>query len=196
MSTHHTLIASTNNALSPEIWTDIFEQAGGSMRLGWSDFKPSEVLETSANKRALFFWTSSGELDSWAERVLELLKQYDPDASVEYFFDVSGEIHGFWHNGTLRVEAYSDFYEVVQAEYNPLSNLIHNPDKQFFTVVYNGEVLLLSYDVTERVHSHNSEFSELKTGTLFRCQTPEGRAVWVIQYEGQYYSEDIEHGML
>ena len=62
MSTHHTLVLSTQQSVTPATWNQLFEDAGGTMNLAWTDFEPSEVLEESADKRVLFFWTRGGEM--------------------------------------------------------------------------------------------------------------------------------------
>ena len=196
MSTHHTLVLSTQQSLTPATWNQLFEDAGGTMNLAWTDFEPSEILEESDNKRAVFFCTSGGEMDHWAQRLYEGLQKYDPTSSVEYLFDMTGEMHGYWKNGVLKVEPYSPFYEVVLTEYTPLTNIVHNEEETFFSVVYGEEVVLLTYTLPYQISTHTSDFSELKKGIRFDCKTPEGDPLWVILYEGQYYSEDIEHGQI
>ena len=113
MSTHHTIVLSTEHDLTAETWKQLFVEVGGSMNLAWDDFEASEILEESANKRGLFFWTSGGEMDDWAQRLHDGLQKHDPTCSVEYFFDMTGEVHGHWFNGKLQVEPYSPFYEVI-----------------------------------------------------------------------------------
>ena len=196
MSTHHTITLSTKHDLTENIWKDLFEEAGGSMNLGWDDFEASEIRLSRANKRVLFFWTSGGEMDHWAQRLHEGLQKYDSDCTVEYFFDMTGELHGYWLNGALKVEPYTTLYEVVLGEYTEIQGIVHNDKEKFFTVLYGDEVLILTYDSENTISTHNSDFTELKKGIQFDCTTAEGNAVWVICYQGQYYSEDIEHGML
>ena len=196
MSTHHTLVLSTQNSLNAANWHQLFEDAGGSMNLAWDNFAPSEILEQSDVKRSLFFWTSGGEVNHWVQRLYEGLQKYDSTSSVEYFFDMTGEMHGYWQNGVLKVEPHSTFYEVVLTEYTPLTNIVHNEEETFFSVVYGEEVILLTYTTPYIISTHTSDFSELKRGVKFDCQTREGQSLWVILYDGQYYSGDIEHGQL
>lgn len=196
MSTHHTIVLSTQKSFTSATWNQLFEDAGGSMNLAWTDFEPSEIVEESADKRALFFWTSGGEMDHWAQRLHEGLQQYDPISSVEYFFDMTGEMHGYWQNGRLKVEPYTPFYEVVLSEYTPLNNIVHNEDKKCFSVWYGEDVLILTYTLQHKISTHTSDFTELKRGIRFDCQTLEGQSLWVILYDGQYYSEDIEHSQI
>ena len=196
MSTHHTLVLSTQQSLTPATWNQLFEDAGGTMNLAWTDFEPSEVLEESADKRVVFFWTRGGEMSHWATRLHEGLQQQDPTCSVEYFFDMTGEMHGYWQNGRLKVEPYTPFYEVVLSEYTPLTDIVHNEENKFFSVLYGGEVILLTYTLQHKLSTHTSDFSELKRGVRFDCKTPEGQPLWVILYDGNYYSEDIEHGQI
>lgn len=196
MSTHHTIILSTKQPLTKEVWHNLFEEAGGTMNLGWDNFESSEILEESMNKRGLVFWTSGGQMDHWAQRLHEGLLKYDQACSVEYFFDVSGEMHGYWQNGRLKVEPYSTLYEVILSEYTPLTNIVHNEIEKFFSVVYGEETLILTYKMSHQIMTHTGDFREMKRGVRFDCQTPEGASLWVILYNGQYYSEDIEHGQI
>ena len=69
MSTHHTIVLSTEHTLTTETWSQIFIETGGSMNLSWDAFEPSEVLEEGTNRRGLFFWTSSGKMDQWVQRL-------------------------------------------------------------------------------------------------------------------------------
>ena len=151
MSTHHTIILSTEHDLTAETWKQLFVEVGGSMNLAWDDFEASEILEESANKRGLFFWTSGGEMDDWAQRLHDGLQKHDPTCSVEYFFDMTGEVHGHWFNGKLQVEPYSPFYEVVLTEYTPLTDIVHNEEKKFFSVLYGEEVIILTYTLQHQV---------------------------------------------
>lgn len=196
MSTHHTIILSTQQNLTTDTWKQVFESAGGPMNLAWTDFESSEILEESADKRALFFWTSGGEMSHWVKRLYEGLQQQDPTCCVEYFFDVTGEVHGYWKNGESSVEPYTPLYEVVLSEYTPLTNIVHNQKEKFFSVSYGDDALILTYEVDHQITTHTSDFSTVKRGVGFDCQTPEGVSMWVILYDGQYYSEDIEHGQI
>ena len=196
MSTHHTIVLSTEQKLAAGTWKQVFKDAGNSMNLAWDNFDPSEIVETSENKRALFFWTNGEEMNDWAARLYDELQKQDPDCNVEYLFDVTGETHGYWKNGRVTVEPHSPFYEVIESEYTPLNNIVHNEEKKSFSVLYGEEVLILTYTLQHPLSTHTSDFSELKKGIRFDCQTPEGHSLWVILYDGQYYSEDIEHGQL
>ena len=196
MSTHHTIVLSTQHDLTEDTWKDLFEDAGGSMNLGWDDFDPFEIQEAAPDKRVLFFWTNGGEMDSWAQSLYVGLQKHDPTCEVEYFFDMTDEMHGYWKNGALQVEDYSDFYEIVSNEYTPLSNVVHNETEKFFSVLYGGEVLLLTYEVHHKICTHNADFTEVRKGLKYDCQTAEGQYVWIVLYDGAYYSYDIEHGQL
>ena len=190
MSTHHTIVLSTQKSFTSATWNQLFEDAGGSMNLAWTDFEPSEIVEESADKRALFFWTNGEEMNDWAARLYDELQKQDPECNVEYLFDVTGETHGYWRNGRVTVEPHSPFYEVIESEYTPLNNIVHNEEKRSFSV------LILTYTLQHQLSTHTSDFSELKRGIRFDCKTPEGKSLWVISYDGQYYSEDIEHGQI
>ena len=196
MSTYHTIVLSTEQKLTAGTWEQVFKEAGKSMNLAWDNFDPSEIVESSENKRALFFWTNGEEMKDWAARLHDGLQKQDPDCNVEYFFDVTGEAHGYWKNGSVTVESHSPFYEVIGSEYTPLNNIVHNEQKKSFSVLYGGEELILTYTLQYQLSTHTSDFSELKRGIRFDCQTPEGHPLWVILYDGQYYSEDIEHGQI
>ena len=196
MSTHHTIVLSTQHDLTEDTWKDVFEEAGGSMNLAWDDFDPFEIKKATLDQRILFFWTNGGEMDHWAARLYEGLKKHDSSCEVEYFFDMTDEMHGHWKNGALRVEQYSDFYEIVSDEYTPLSNIVHNETEKFFSVVYGEEVLILTYETHHEVTSHNADFTELRRGLKFNCKSTEGQNVWIILYEDAFYSYDIEHGQL
>ena len=196
MSTHHTIVLSTQQKLTTDTWKQVFKDAGESQTLAWEDFESSEILETAENKRALFFWTDGAELDDWAARLHDNLQKQDPDCNVEYFFDMTGEKYGYWKNGKLKSEPHSPFYEVILSEYTPLTNIVHNASEKSFTVLYGEEVLLLTYTLQHKLSTYTSDFSELKRGVRFDCQTSEGQSLWVVLYDGQYYSEDIEHGQI
>ena len=196
MSTHHTLVLSTQKSLTSTTWNKLFEDAGGSMNLAWEDFHSSEIIEESDDKRVLFFWTRGGEMEHWVQRLHQQLKRYEPTCSVEYFFETTGEMHGHWLNGRLQVEPYSYFYEVILREHTPLTDIVQNDKEKFFSLLYDGEVIILTYEKEHQISTHTSDFSELKRGLRFNCQTVEGKSVWVILYAGQYYSEDIDHGIL
>ena len=55
MSTHHTLVLSTQQSVTPATWNQHIADAGGTMNLAWTDFEPSEIIEESDDKRVLFF---------------------------------------------------------------------------------------------------------------------------------------------
>ena len=112
------------------------------------------------------------------------------------FFDMTDELHGYWKNGALKVEDYSDFFEIVSDEYTPLQNIVHNEGEKFFSVLYGEGVLILTYEIFHKVACHNADFTELRKGQKYDCQTAEGQNVWIILYDGAYYSYDIEHGQL
>ena len=55
MSTHHTIVLSTEQKLTAGTWNQLFKDAGGSMNLTWDDFEAIRKLEESTNKRDFSF---------------------------------------------------------------------------------------------------------------------------------------------
>ncbi len=195
MSTHHTLIAKTTLALSDSDWNKVFNTAGELLNIGWDQLAPHEKNAVDTQTRTLFFWIDGDELTEWAEHIHALLSAIDSQVDVSYFFDTTGEEHGYWHNGKLRIEPHTPFYEVVCTEYTPLSNLVHTPDQKIFSTLLNDEVIVLTYDSAETVTCSSSDFTETHQGTLFQCRHDAGNS-WVIEFNGQFYCEDIEHGQI
>ena len=89
------------------------------MNLAWTDFEPIRGFSKSQLTREwCSFGPVGGEMSDWATRLHKGLQQQDPTCSVEYFFDMTGEMHGYWQNGRLKVEPYTPiFMEVVLSEH-------------------------------------------------------------------------------
>ena len=113
-------------------------------------------------------------MNQWAQRLYDALQKQDSTCSVEYLFDVTGETHGLLKNGRVTVEPHSPFYEVIESEYTPLNDIVHNEGEKSFSVLY-GEEVILTYTLQHPLSTHTSDFSELKRGIRFDCQTPEGQ---------------------
>jgi hypothetical protein len=199
--TTNTLIIQTQTPISKDIWIQILNEEGKDMNLAFSDFQDHEILQWEETLIILSFWSDSDSFEHWANKIYQRLKTHDTAISVEYFFDIPYECHGYWKNGNIQTEIfaeekYYDFYEATNEDgYTALAitpNTVMNPTSFRIHIHADNEYEVAIVD-SEEVQVYSPNYTEKKSGHLYTCVHPTEGTFLIMEHKNKFYSYDLEH---
>ena len=181
--------------IKEERWRQIFQEMGKESMLSLEDLEADDMAMVQIGPHSLSFCIfTKRDIEGFVECLYERLKKEDESVEVEYTYERGCMSHGYWRNGVLKEEDINELYSIVRNELTPQKITPQQSQApEFFDVDIGEESFRALVQSVEKQRIYSDNFKRLFEAPYYICKHPQEGYFGIIEFNGQYYSEDVEH---